>query len=239
MTEGKASTSTRRSAWGRYLLLFFVAAWMFVLGVLVGRGTAPVHFDTGALQQELAALRDAMVKKERETLEKTVRGESQPQKVPLGFYEALREDGPDSADPILPAQPATGRTADADAATSAGKPPHKSRVAVMAKRGSVHAEPAPPPAATAKAAPASAPTAAAETGGLTIQVAALRDGAAAERIVANLKRDGYPAYLLRKVTAGQGLWFKVRIGHYRDRDHAAADMARLVRAQEHPILVEN
>ena len=45
---------------------------MFVLGVLVGRGTAPVHFDTQALQEELAALRDAMMKKEREAVEKAI-----------------------------------------------------------------------------------------------------------------------------------------------------------------------
>jgi len=36
---------------------------MFILGVLVGRGTAPVQFDTQALQKELATLRDAMMKK--------------------------------------------------------------------------------------------------------------------------------------------------------------------------------
>ena len=74
MTKGKATASKRRIAWGRYLLVFFVAAWMFVLGVLVGRGTAPVHFDTQALQEELAALRDAMMKKEREAVEKAIRG---------------------------------------------------------------------------------------------------------------------------------------------------------------------
>jgi hypothetical protein len=58
---------------------------MFVLGVMVGRGTAPVHFDTQALQEELAALRDAMMKKEREAVEKAIRGEDE--KAPWSFMK--------------------------------------------------------------------------------------------------------------------------------------------------------
>lgn len=236
MTEGKATASKHRSAWGRYLLLFFVAAWMFVLGVLVGRGTAPVHFDTEALQTELAALRDAMVAKERKTLEQTIRGKGEVEKEPLEFYEALREDGPDIAGPLT--VPATGESAPAVPTENAGTPPHKTRVTIMAKRKDVRVQPA-GPVAPAPSPAAPLPTPSADQGGLTIQVAALKDGAAAERIVANLKKDGYPAYLLRQVVAGQGLWFRVRVGRYRDRAQAAADMARLTRDQKHPILVEN
>ena len=103
MTKGKATESKHRIAWGLYLLVFFVAAWMFVLGVLVGRGTAPVHFDTRALQKELAALRDAMIRKERQAVEKAVRGEDD--KASLEFYEALKTDEPDTRVdiPVVPA----------------------------------------------------------------------------------------------------------------------------------------
>ena len=59
MTKAKAKESSGKIAWGRYLLIFFIAAWMFILGILVGRRQAPVYFDTLALQEELAALRDA------------------------------------------------------------------------------------------------------------------------------------------------------------------------------------
>jgi DedD protein len=238
VTKDKATVSETRRAWGRYLLLFFLAAWMFVLGVLVGRGTAPVDFDTEALQKELLALRDAMLKKERETLERTIHGGDEAEKVPLEFYEALRTDGPDINDQIRPVAPATGDASAAAQAATVETPPHKTRAAIMAKRGDVKLKPAgaapslgtSPPAQTMPDAP---------NGPLSIQVAALKDGAAAERIVATLKKEGYPAYLLRQVVAGQGLWFKVRVGHYRDRRQAAADMARLTQADKHPILVEN
>ena len=64
----------------------------------------------------------------------------------------------------------------------------------------------------------------------------MKDGAAAERIVANLKKEGYPAYLSRIVIADKGLWFRVRVGRYTDREQAAADMNRLTRNQKnaHP-----
>jgi hypothetical protein len=108
VTECKGSVPKRPIAWGRYLLVFFVAAWMFILGVLVGRGTAPVQFDTQALQKELAALRDAMMKKERDALEKAIRGEDK--KAPLEFYEALKKDDPDTTVELpRPRRPRTGR----------------------------------------------------------------------------------------------------------------------------------
>jgi cell division septation protein DedD len=213
-------------AWGQYLLVFFVAAWMFVLGVLMGRGTAPVHFDTRALQNELAALRDAMMKKDREALEKAVRGEDN--KDPLEFYEALKKDGPDTA-VQLPAAPAlAGEPPAAEAVT----PPHKSRSAVMAKKAAVAAKP------VAARPPSRSVQAGAATGNLTIQVAALKDTASAQRIVANLKKDGYPAYLSRTVIPGKGIWFRVRVGSYKGPEQAAADMDRLTRDQRKPILVK-
>jgi cell division septation protein DedD len=217
-------------AWGQYLLVFFVAAWMFVLGVLVGRGTAPVHFDTRALQNELAALRDAMMKKDREALEKAIRGEDD--KAPLEFYEALKKDGPDTAVQLPAAQAPAGGPSAPSPAAEALTPPHKSRSAVMTKKAVVPAEP------VAATPPSTATHVRAATGNLTLQVASLKDTAAAQRIVANLKKDGYPAYLSRTVIPGRGIWFRVRVGSYEGPEQAAADMDRLTRDQRKPILVK-
>ena len=230
MTEGKATHSKGRIAWGRYLLLFFVAAWMFVLGILVGRGSAPIHFDTQALQKELLALRDAMLKKEREAVEKAIRGENRQE--PLEFYEALKKDAPDTGlqlrdAPAEIAPPATPTPADASP-----KPPHKARNEMLTKGKRT----APPLEAASP--PVQKTPARSTNGQLTIQVTALKDGAAAERIVANLKRKGYPAYLSRIVIPDKGLWYRVRVGSYADRNAAAGDLARLTRDQNTPILVE-
>lgn len=230
MTKGKATASNRRIAWGRYLLVFFVAAWMFVLGVLVGRGTAPVHFDTRALQKELAALRDAMMKKEREAVEKAIRGEDE--KAPLEFYEALKKDELDTAVQLPSSDVSTAERSMRTKTAETVQLPHKLRTVIMAKKLKKPDRP------TAKATPATPPVAIEAVGQLTIQVASLKDGAAAERIVANLKKDGYPAYLKRVVIPDQGLWFRVRVGRYKNREQAAADMNRLARSQKKPILVE-
>jgi cell division septation protein DedD len=232
VTKSKATDSTHRIAWGRYLVVFFVAAWMFVLGVLVGRGTAPVHFDIRALQKELAVLRSAAQQQEREAVEKAMRGEDE--RAPLEFYEALKTDEPDTGAHIPAPQAATpARSApEATAYATVASPPHKSRQTLMAKGRGATTKPVSTPRPVSPQPPA--------TGGpLTIQVASMKDGAAAERAVAKLKREGYSAYLSRIVIAGQGLWFRVRVGHYKTREQAAADMARLSRSQKKPILVSN
>jgi len=43
---------TRRKIAGWALLIFFLCAWMFILGLLVGRGTAPVKFDIAAIEKK-------------------------------------------------------------------------------------------------------------------------------------------------------------------------------------------
>jgi len=59
---------TRKGVFLGICLVFFISAWMFVLGVLVGRGTAPVQFDIEALQKELIALKESIIKQEQENL---------------------------------------------------------------------------------------------------------------------------------------------------------------------------
>lgn len=70
-------------------IIVFVSAWMFVLGILVGRGTAPVHFDIEKLQNELTALKEAVLKKERKRF--SVQPDAFEKGQELGFYEALKE----------------------------------------------------------------------------------------------------------------------------------------------------
>jgi len=231
----KATESKPPIAWGKYLLVFFVAAWMFVLGVLVGRGTAPVTFDTQALQKELADLRNAMMQKEQEAVEKAIRGEDE--QAPLEFYEALKIDESDtdvamSVPQTAPAAPSPAPLQAHQDIAKAGTPPHKKRAALMPKGATVAKSPTPVQPRKKKAPPAA-------TGMLTLQVASMKEGESAERIVANLKKDGYPAFLVRSVIPGKGLWFRVRVGSYANREQAAADIERLTRDGKKPMLVNN
>lgn len=76
----------------RICLIFFVSAWMFVLGIFVGRGTAPLKFDIENLQKELVALKEAVIKEGQERF-KIIRDPASA-KMELGFYEALKETSP-------------------------------------------------------------------------------------------------------------------------------------------------
>ncbi|MCK5836987.1 MAG: hypothetical protein KAH09_06940 [Desulfobacula sp.] len=40
----------------KYLIYTFIAGWMFLLGIMVGRGTSPVTFDTQKFQKRLEAI---------------------------------------------------------------------------------------------------------------------------------------------------------------------------------------
>jgi len=71
-----------------FFLLFFTSAWMFFLGVLVGRGTAPVHFDIEKLQKELAGLKQAAIEKEERRYKISPKGTSDANT--FGFYERLK-----------------------------------------------------------------------------------------------------------------------------------------------------
>ena len=86
--------------WGGVTL--FIAAWMFVLGILVGRGTAPVNLEVGKLEKELADLKAAMTRKEHAKInaQTSGKGSDKPQ---LGFYEALKD--PKQVKPYTPKPP--------------------------------------------------------------------------------------------------------------------------------------
>lgn len=68
--------------------MVFVAAWMFLLGVIVGRGTAPVRIDIDKLQKELAGLKEAVLKKEKL---KFSTDPNIPKETDLDFYEKLKD----------------------------------------------------------------------------------------------------------------------------------------------------
>lgn len=63
----------------KYSGLFLLSGWMFFIGLLVGRGTSPVEFDTGWFQERLAVIFD-----DSETEEPLI------EKPELDFYAALQ-----------------------------------------------------------------------------------------------------------------------------------------------------
>jgi hypothetical protein len=85
---------SRRAITGWVCFIFFVCAWMFVIGVLVGRGTAPIKFDIAGIQKKLEASREDL--KNKEQLRNQGKSGIVKDKTKLDFYEALRDNREDT-----------------------------------------------------------------------------------------------------------------------------------------------
>jgi len=207
-------------------VLLFVMGWMFILGILVGRGTAPVLLKAHALEQELRDLKAAMLREQREEIETRVNPDD-ASATELDFYEALKK----------PPAPTARRIADAPK-------PVKKQAPVLAEKKPVaptsiperKAEKAalPPTVPPVAAKPAAAPktvspaaTAPAQKERFTIQVGAFRDAASADGMVDRLRGKGYPAYHLRTELPGKGVWYRVRVGAFVVREGAETMLTRL------------
>ena len=188
---------------------------MFIVGLLVGRGTAPVRFDIEKLQNELAELRKDASEREKKKDLKTVK--KVKDKTELDFYEALKEKPP--AEPVKkiePIKPPGGQKV---------KPSEKK--AVPPKKTGKKAVKAAGKKAPSKKDPKAFTTKKNSEGNFTIQVAALKDTKVAEQLVDRLKKKGYSAYRTIVKIPGKGVWYRIRIGSYHTRADAARTLKRL------------
>ena len=89
-TKKKPSPPSKHKGFAlRLFLIFFVSAWMFILGIIVGRGTAPVRFDIEKLKKELAALKETNIKQQEKRYK--IHRDAGSDKTDLRFYEDLKD----------------------------------------------------------------------------------------------------------------------------------------------------
>lgn len=185
--------------------IVLISAWTFLLGILVGRGTAPVHFDTDKLQAELIALRKAVLQKDAAELQKSTER--------VRFHEALKEASPPKPAVRKPVPESAPEPVPAPAPEPETKP-----AASAAAKPERTAAPSASRQDTAPAAPKRP---------LTIQVAALKESRDADRLVEDLQRRGYPAYKSIVKLPEKGVWFRVRIGSFASKTQAGETLERL------------
>ena len=230
----------RRIAWGRYVAIVLIAAWMFGLGVLVGRGTAPVKFDIQKLTKELENLIAADVKKQLEPVE--LETAETKTKTELEFYEELKKSGPIAPDPLprnasrQPKEktPSVNVSRDEDAPSLENKEP----AATAASKNSVTKPAGQSEGKNPSLANAAADRPSGNPRNVTIQAASLKDLAEADAMVKKLRDRGYPAFKTIAVVPGKGIWFRIRVGRYSSRDAAGDVVGKLKKEGYRPILVE-
>lgn len=218
----------------KYGAILLVVSGMFVVGILVGRGTSPVSFDTRKFQKRLADIAGRYEEKN-----------SGAEKVKLEFYDALDDPVPSKttvkkavpAKPDIP-QPLPVKTAadkviekKAPALPEPSVPPpvvkadspvpvkqslkfktvKKKTAAISGSAGSETGTPEP-----------SIP----ESGPYTIQVASYPDFKDALAHMADLEKKGFPVH--RTTWTGDGkTWYRVRVGAFPTMEAARKYLERL------------
>jgi len=199
-----------RGTFGWVCAFLFVAGWMFVLGVFVGRGTAPVHFDMNTLENDLAVLKETDVKKEKKEIESA--SGALEQKDVLDFHEALKGTR-HKIEKIKPIKEPSTKSE-----------PTKPEPTILKKKSKK--------ADTESSNKTIAPkTITADqnknVNNITVQVAATENLSTADQFVEKLIKKGYPAYRTVKNVSGKKIWYRVRVGHYTKKSDAKIVLNRL------------
>ncbi len=195
-----------------------------MLGVLVGRGTAPIHFDMNRLQSELTELKMKMLEKERENLKKDT--EALAEKQTVEFYEVLKDKKADAS--MSMPQPAKTPQPQAKAVTDSGKTDTKASPSKPKTTPATAATEKKPAEKKTAAEPAAQPANDKPEGGKhVIQVAATKDTAAADQLVAKLTQKGFPAFRIVSRVDENNVWYRVRVGAFNHPDEAAGMLAAI------------
>ena len=228
---------SRRAFGGWACFIFFVCAWMFVIGVLVGRDTAPIKFDIAGIQKKLEADKKDLENKERSRIQ----GKSgiTKDKTKLDFYEALRDNREDTQLDKNKLSSSISKKTEPTEPLPAKKPPpsidDKADRKIVEKEEPSEKKPTKP---TQKPSSASKSKIRPSVKTYTIQAASVKNARDADRLVAELKKTGFHAYRAIGKVPGKGIWYRVRVGKYRNKADARNTMQKLKRAGIKPILIE-
>jgi len=240
----KMESSKKQSRRGQILwigLTLFVCAWMFVLGILVGREMVPVKFDIEKLQNELAALKEAVIKKELDQYK--LDSNTDDSKTKMGFYETLKKTGDeaglknDTIDHQKKSEPKKSASLQNNKMPTRKTGPEPKEKTLDLKKGTQNNPPA----------VASSPASQARQGGqgheragnkFTIQIASLKDSGFADKLVDRLKKGGFPAYRSIGKVPGKGIWYRVRVGYFNSRSEAGPTIKHLKKEKIDGIIVQ-
>jgi len=231
---------SRRAIAGWLVAVFFVCAWMFGIGVLVGRGTSPLKIDISELQKKLQFARDELKKKEQAQIpQKPDPAKGKPE---LEFYESLKKNGDDAEIPEVPPPPLIEKEIEPAPPKIPANPKKESKKRLTKTRKMITEQTAPSEKESAeksKPQPA-APESRAQPAGkpYTVQVAAFKAAGDADKLVAELKQKGFSAYRAIGKVPGKGIWYRVRVGEFNTKAEAGSTIAKLKKVGKKPMLVE-
>jgi cell division septation protein DedD len=228
------SKPSQKRGWP-FWIVFFISAWMFFLGVIVGRGTFPVKFDINELEKQIAALKKAALESEEMKVQ-TANPVSPDVKSELEFYEALKM--PDQNDFMGLSEPKSTAAIKSEPSVktettvklASPKIAKKSEKAPEFKKSEVKATP--PVSETSN-------TVEKIDKHYSIQVASLKDSIEADRLVEIFRRRGYPAYRASAEVRNTGTWHRVRIGPFTKQSEALQILGPVSRESKGALIIEH
>ncbi len=218
-----------------FFALFFVIGWMFFLGILVGRKTAPVHFDTRGFQEWLG-----------EVAQKSGKKKTDLSQTDLQYYNVLRKAMPEEKvgdgtagkkEEIVPISAENEDTGEPVAVKRSKKKMTFDTTSSSKVVAPVSERQEPSPAASSPAEKSEAPAtpeksaapdkpAATDEGAYTIQIAAYKDFKDALAQMKRLESKGYKPYKTMARKDGS-VWHRVRTGSFSNMTEARACLAGL------------
>ncbi|MFH2047262.1 MAG: SPOR domain-containing protein [Pseudomonadota bacterium] len=216
---------TRKKTIKWFIIILIISGWMFILGIMVGRGTAPIQFDVKNLKKDIIVeVKNTIAKEKEEVMTKInvlMDRLTSSGKQDLDFYEDLSstKELPESikikAVPKRDVIPSSGRVR----IDSSPKEPEPAKT----EKKVITKEPAVPLKAAGQV--------------FTIQVASVKDQNNAEKMVGELTKKGYSAYSSSAEIKGRGMWHRVRIGEFSDRARAETILNKLKKDKLNGIIV--
>jgi cell division septation protein DedD len=222
-------TFSRKSVWGWVCLMFLICGWMFFIGVLVGRGTAPLKFDIPQIRDRLKSSLGSLEEDHKTSAPKD--GGVVKDNTELDFYEDLKKNKADGDSLKLRDPKAVPQKID----TGPERPVTEKQVQSEAQPAAV--ESSPPPVRQPEEKPEPQKASEDKSKSLTVQVASVRNAQDADRLVEKLQKGGYPAYRAIGKVPGQGIWYRVRVGQYATRSEAQKILEQLKKEGQKPIMV--
>jgi cell division septation protein DedD len=238
--QASSKKQTRKALIPWIGLTLFACVWMFVLGIFVGREMVPVRFDIEKLQNELAALKERVVKKELDQY--NIDSNSDVTKTKMKFYETLKKTGREDSlqnnvvkqqKKSLPEKSASlHKIKESSQSINSNRKEKKSSLKKPSQDN-------PPAVASSPASQARQGDEGHETAGknFTIQVASLKNSMDADNLVNKLKKEGYAAYRSIGKIPGKGIWYRVRVGGFKNKTEAGLTIKRLKKEKIEAVIV--
>lgn len=206
---------SRRAMWGWGAFAVLSGVWLFVLGVIVGRGTTP-FFEIDSFQQELARIASADAQNGHNGNERPI-----PRKLTdkdFDFYVDLKSSGVKTALPGHENEPPVKKVAF----------PGEKKALPKRYISVAETQPARAPEPETPAKPVrSAPEKKKSDGRYTIQVAAFKNAEDAEIFAGKLLKKGYDAYSVSGRTPDNSTWYRVRVGSFNAKNDALPTLKKL------------